>query len=156
MSTRYVHQSAGVADMDSAYGASAPVKVDTDDDQFKWKTNDGVVRSAAYVGQGDPVTSYTADGAITPTDGVVLLSKLVSFGAFTLAAPVAADAGKVMAIHSTTDFAHTITATGLILDGVTGGAKDVATFPAFAGASIVLRVVGLFYSVESLNVVTVA
>lgn len=100
-------------------------------------------------------TVYTADGAIVIANGTVLLSK-TSAAAMTLAAPTAAQAGTRLRIISTTAYAHVITATDLIDDGVTGGAKDTATFAAFAGASIELEAVNLKWAVVNKNAVTIA
>lgn len=105
----------------------------------------------------DTVTSYSADGAITVGQGIAVLSKSASAGAYTLAAPVdVTDDGKTLILTSTTARAHVVTATGLIQDGVTGGAKNTATFAAFAGASITLMAIGAKWHVLSKNVVTVA
>jgi hypothetical protein len=49
-----------------------------------------------------------------------------------------------------------ITATGLIHDGVTGGAKNTATFGAFHGSSLTLVAYNLLWYVESKNVCTIA
>lgn len=70
----------------------------------------------------------------------------------TLAAPTAtADDGKIIRILSSTDKAHTVTATGLFQDG--GGHTDLATFPALAGASIVLYAFNAKWIVLSNNLV---
>lgn len=100
-------------------------------------------------------TEYLTDGAIAIANGTALLTK-GSAGAYTLAAPTAAQAGTRLRIISQTAFAHVITATNLIDDGVTGGAKDTATFAAFAGAAIELEAVNLKWAVVGKNVVTVA
>lgn len=100
-------------------------------------------------------TEYLTDGAIAITNGTAVLTK-GSAGAYTLAAPTAAQAGTRLRIISQTDFAHVITATNLIDDGVTGGAKDTATFAAFAGAAIELEAVNLKWAVVGKNAVTVA
>lgn len=101
-------------------------------------------------------TAYTADGAIAIQGGTILLSKTGSAGAFTLAAPTAAQAGTRLRIIVQTAFAHVITATNLLDDGVTGGAKDTATFGAFVGAALELEAVNLKWSVVSKNVCTIA
>lgn len=100
------------------------------------------------------VEAASGDGAITSTSGVVNITK-TSAAALTLAAPAAADDGKRLIISSTTDFAHTVTATNLINDGVIGGAKDTATFGAYAGATITLLALGQKWNVVSLNAVLV-
>lgn len=97
----------------------------------------------------------SADGAIPIIDGMVVLTK-GSAGAHTLDAPTAAQQGTRLTVVAGSAFAHVITATNLIHDGVTGGAKDTATFAAFHGASITLIAYNLLWYVENKNVVTVA
>lgn len=105
---------------------------------------------------GKPVvTTASADGALTIADGVVKITK-AGVCAMTLAAPTAGQEGTVMRIVSNTANAHTLTATGLIDDGVTGGSKNLGTFGAFAGASITLVAINLKWSVLSKNVVTIS
>lgn len=99
------------------------------------------------------VTEYGADGAISPVAGIAVLTK-GSVGAYTLAAP--ATDGDRLTITSATAFAHVVTATDLIHDGVTGGAKDTMTCAAFAGASIDLVAYDGKWHVIAKNVVTVA
>lgn len=93
------------------------------------------------------------DGAITPVAGEVVLTK-GSAGAYTLAAP--ASDGFRLCITAGSAFAHVVTATGLIEDGVTGGAKDTMTFGAFVGSSIDLLAYDGKWHVVAKNVVTVA
>lgn len=81
-------------------------------------------------------TAYSADGAIAPDAGFVVLTK-GSAGAYTLAAPT--EDGQVLEITAGTAFAHVVTATGLLHDGVTGGAKNTWTSAAFVGSSAKLR-----------------
>jgi hypothetical protein len=100
-------------------------------------------------------TSYTTDGAIAIQSGTVLLSK-TSAGAFTLAAPTTAQNGTRLRIITTTAFAHVITATNLLEDGVTGGAKDTATFAAFPGAALELEANAGEWYVVSKHVCTIA
>jgi hypothetical protein len=74
--------------------------------------------------------------------------RLITYGAalaMTLAAPIAgADDGKYISITSTTAFAHTLTATGLLKTGT--ASVNVATFAASAGASLILMAYnGLWY-----------
>jgi hypothetical protein len=95
-----------------------------------------------------------ADGAITPAAGEVFLTK-AGVNAMTLAAPSTALNGARLVIMSTTANAHTVTATDLIHDGVTGGAKDLATFGAFPGASLELMAYAGAWYVVSKNVVTI-
>lgn len=104
---------------------------------------------------------YAADGAISisPQTGVITKG---SAAALTLAAPTAGavSAGgqdnTKLVITSNTAFAHTITATSLIQDGVTGGAKTTATFAAFPGATIELVAYNGKWNVISKNVVLIS
>jgi hypothetical protein len=69
--------------------------------------------------------------------------------ALTLAAPLATDNGISISISSATAFAHTLTATGLLQTG--SAAVNVATFAAFAGATLSLRAYNLKWLVTSQN-----
>jgi hypothetical protein len=102
------------------------------------------------------VTLAAASGAIALVPGTVVITKTGSLAAMTLAAPTAAQDGLLLTVTSATAFAHTITATSLIEDGVTGGAKTTATFAAFAGATIVLVAYNLKWHTVALKAVTVA
>lgn len=93
------------------------------------------------------------DGAISPVAGEVVLTK-GSAGAYTLAAP--ASDGFRLCITAGSAFAHVVTATALIHDGVTGGAKGTMTFGAFVGSSIDLLAYDGKWHVVAKNVVTVA
>lgn len=85
-------------------------------------------------GDADQDTAYTANGAITPTDGVVALAK-TSAAAMSLAPPSAAEEGIRMVIVARTAFAHVVTITeGL---GGKGASFDTITFAA-VGDSIEL------------------
>lgn len=102
-----------------------------------------------------PETIIAGDGAITIASGGVLLTK-GSAAAITLAAPTAAQVGTNIVIMAGSAFAHVVTATGLIDDGVTGGSKTTATFGAFVGSSLALRATSLLkWTVVSKNVVTI-
>lgn len=104
----------------------------------------------------NPVTLASANGAIALVPGTVVITKTGSLAAMTLAAPTAAQNGLILRITSATAFAHTVTATGLFDDGVTGGSKNTATFAAFAGASMeVMAYEGKWHTI-SLKAVTVA
>ena len=93
--------------------------------------------------------------AVPIASGVVAMTK-GSASAFTLAAPTSAQNGTRITFVSTTAYQHVITATGLIHDGVTGGAKNTATCGAYIGSSITLLAYEGKWYVESKNVVTVA
>lgn len=101
------------------------------------------------------VTTITGDGAITIATGIVVMTK-GSAAAITLGAPSTAQIGTRITIYAGSAFAHVVTATGLIDDGVTGGSKTTATFAAFVGASLTLVAAqGGKWGVESKNVVTI-
>lgn len=77
---------------------------------------------------------------------------------YTLAAAPATgsdDEGIAIEIAAGTAYAHVVTATGLIQDGVTGGAKTTMTFAAFIGSSIKLRGFAGKWVVISKNLVTI-
>jgi hypothetical protein len=78
------------------------------------------------------VKQYLLDGAIDVRSHTAILTK-GSAGAYTLAAPTAD--GIVITITAGTAFAHVVTMTGLLQDGVTGGAKNTWTSAAFVGSS---------------------
>ena len=107
-----------------------------------------------HVSVNNIVTAYSASGALALTPGTAAITK-AGVAAMTLAAPTVAQEGLTLTVVSQTANAHTITATGLIDDGVTGGSKTTATFAAFAGASIVLMASNLKWAVISKNVVTI-
>lgn len=102
------------------------------------------------------ITAYAADGAIALNPALAHVLTKAGVGAYTLAAPVAADAGMILHIISGSANAHVVTATNLIDDGVTGGAKDTATFAAFVGASLTLMAYNLKWVVIANNNVTIA
>lgn len=82
----------------------------------------------------NPVSVYTANGAIALTSGVHAIEK-TSAAAMTVAAPSSQD-GEELTIVANTDFAHVITFTGsTLLDGTTG-ANLTVTLTAFKGSSI--------------------
>jgi len=81
------------------------------------------------------VTAYAADGAITIQSGVAVLTKSTA-GAYTLAAPSAAQEGTVIHIVAGTDAAHVITiASTSLLDG-TATPKGKCTTAAYIGSGI--------------------
>lgn len=99
------------------------------------------------------VDTYALDGAIALTSRVAKLTK-GSAGAYTLAAPD--HDGQQISIVGGTAFAHVITATGLLNDGVTGGAKNTITLGAFVGASATLVGLDGKWSVLAVKVATIA
>lgn len=84
--------------------------------------------------------AITASGAIDQhTAACYVITKSSAAAAMTLAAPTATtDDGLIIAVYAdaSTPRAHTITATGLFLDGTT--TTDVATFAAQNGAGVIL------------------
>ena len=121
-------------------------------------STNGFIRALLFSKGGAPVapvTVYAADGAIVPASGSNVLTK-GSAGAYTLAAPVAAQEGSRIVLTSGSAFAHVVTATGLLNDGVAGGSKNAATFAAFIGASMELIAYNLKWHTVSLKAVTVA
>ena len=95
-----------------------------------------------------------AAGAIPICTQVYTLTK-GSAAAITLTAPNTAQSGTVIMITAGSAFAHVVTATGLIQDGVTGGAKTTITLGAFVGASITLMASQLKWNVLAINVAPV-
>lgn len=101
--------------------------------------------------------AFTADGtadALPQHVSGTIIVETAGVNAMTLAAPISGsqvnggDSGRVITIISNSANAHTITATGLLK---TGSANvNVATFAAFAGASLTLRAsAGLWYVLAS-------
>lgn len=101
------------------------------------------------------VSANLVDGAIDPQAGIALLTK-GSIGAYTLRAPLPEEQGLTLTITSKTAFAHVVTSTGNIQNGVTGGAKNTATFAAFRGASITLIAIDSAWHLQATAAVTVA
>lgn len=110
---------------------------------------------AANAASGPPINIYSADGAISVATQRAVMTK-GSAAAMTLAAPTAAQAGVTIHLISGSAFAHVVTATGLIDDGVTGGAKNTVTLGAFVGASATLVAYNLHWVLQSKTVATVA
>lgn len=96
-----------------------------------------------------------ADGAISTDADNVILSK-TSAAAMTLAAPTLAQNGREITIIAGTAFAHVVTATGLLDDGVIGGSKNTVTLGAFVGSAVTLMAYNLKWIVKSKTVATVA
>jgi len=89
-------------------------------------------------GSADAIPAGVAGFYVVKTAGV---------DAMTLAAPTAAQEGNIIQIWSDTTNAHTLTATSLLANGT--ALKTTATFPAFRGAGLTLRVCNLVYHVMS-------
>lgn len=90
-------------------------------------------------------------GVVTPTGGNFVITK-AGVAAMTLAAPTTGTQdGAILRISSSTLYAHTITATGLLSTGT--ASVNVATFAAYAGANVVLMAYkGLWIVVSSVGV----
>lgn len=99
---------------------------------------------------------YAASGAITIVTQTGVITKTGSLAAMTLAAPTTAQNGTKLRITSTTAFAHTITATSLLNDGVTGVPHTTATFSAFAGATVEFEAYAGKWQVCNSNNVTIS
>jgi hypothetical protein len=95
------------------------------------------------------------DGAVAIAHRALVVFTKGSAIAATLAAPTAEQAGTVLNLVAGSAFAHVLTATALINDGVTGGAKTTCTFGAFVGASLHLVAYNLQWHVVSKNVCTI-
>ena len=86
------------------------------------------------------LVALTASGAVSVVGATNFITK-AGVAALTLAAPVAGSTGTgqdgtIITFLSTTAYAHTITATGLLQTG--SASVNVATFAAYAGASLTL------------------
>jgi membrane-associated protease RseP (regulator of RpoE activity) len=81
--------------------------------------------------------AIAASGAVNPHVSARYVITKAGIAALTLAAPIAgAEDGTLIEITSTTAFAHTLTATGLLRNGA--GTVNLATFAANDGAAILL------------------
>lgn len=101
---------------------------------------------------GGPLVPLPASGAIDPHTANRYMITKAGLAAMTLAAPTAgADDGLPIEILSSTAFAHTITMTGLMVDGA--GHVNSATFPAAGGGALDLAAYnGKWYVVNSQNI----
>jgi hypothetical protein len=82
------------------------------------------------------ITKITASGAVPVVGGQSVITD-AGIAALTLAAPTTpAQDGLTLEIQSSTAFAHTLTATGLLQTGT--ASVNVATFAAQAGAGLAL------------------
>jgi hypothetical protein len=117
---------------------------------------------AAYGNSGDfavtnaqpNATSVSVNGALaipTTPPGVPTMVTITKAGvcALTLAAPAPDQNGVILTVTSNSAFAHTITATGLFQTGA--ATVNLATFAAFAGATVTLEAVGGKWNVVSSN-----
>lgn len=120
-------------------------------------TNVGGVLTMRMDKTDDAVIVVDGDGAIPVRSGTYYVTKAGGAAALTLAAPTADQVGTKITLISGSAKAHVLTATGLIDDGVTGGAKNKATGAAYVGASITLVATpALHWAVVANNVYTVS
>lgn len=167
MATRYVRRSDALLPGESSRAKAVPIFVDSDTETLKFGTGSSgtstkeVVDSTSTqtitgktMAAQEVVTDYAGDGAITIQPGVASISK-GSAAAMTLAAPTAAQAGTFITITSRTAFAHVVTATSLVGDGVSGSPHTTMTFAAFIGASIMLVACNLIWNEVAAKGVTV-
>lgn len=102
-----------------------------------------------------PVNVLSANGAIGPHTAAAYVITKAGICGLTLGAPTATTDDFIrIVVTSNTAFAHTITATGLYQSGA--AAVNLATFAAFAGATIVLMAYQGFWNVISINGVTMS
>ncbi len=105
-------------------------------------TNYGTLASPIWVKNSDSTAPVpiTANGAIAVRPGGTYAITKASVATMTLAAPTAGapsaggDDGLIIEVYSSTAFAHTITANGLLQTG--SDAQNSVTFNPFAGASV--------------------
>lgn len=152
MPEAYLRRGTAIAPNQTSKPNANPIFVDSADEALG--TGTGTSGTAIRKVPGGLPLSLSADGAITIATSLLKITK-AGVAALTLAAPTAAQEGTRLDIISNTANAHTITATSLIDDGVTGGSKTTATFAAFAGAAISLVAINLKWSVLAKNAVTI-
>ena len=81
------------------------------------------------------VTTLAGDGPIPVLSASIWIAK-GSAAALSLPAPTAAQVGTEIQIIAGTNFAHVLTATGLIDNGTTAGPHNTWTSAAFVGSSL--------------------
>lgn len=152
MPTHRIRRGAAVLPGETGKADSSPIYVSTADSTVKVITGTAAVENELRPVAADVVIA--GDGAVVVVDGTTIFTK-GSAAAITLAAPTAAQARTRIRLVAGSAFAHVVTATALIDDGVTGGSKTTLTFGAFVGASIELLAYNLKWVVISKNVVTI-
>jgi hypothetical protein len=134
----YVRERGGEGGVAADHGVNASVTFFTGAEMPPLGTGEMV---PAPTDNSDAITA-SADGVLAwnqvRRDTTVTIAK-AAVANLTLEAPSAASDGVRLTITSQTAFAHVVTATGLIDDGATGGAKNTLTFAAFPGANVVLQ-----------------
>lgn len=146
---------------------SAPIYVDSDDNILKMipagsGTTEVQILDASSVQTitnksiTAPIITDAADAAILPGVDATYVFTKGSASTHTLAAPTVL--GVTLTLCAGSAFAHVITATGLIDNGVTGGSKTTITLASFVGSNIVLQAVqaGKWMVVASNTVTSVA
>jgi hypothetical protein len=103
----------------------------------------------------DNVVLYAADGAITLTKQIAVITKTSAACLLSIAAPGASGVGLRITIASNGAQAHVITFTGGTLWDGTTGANTTVTMTAFPGSSLtVIGASATIWLVESQNVLT--
>lgn len=110
-------------------------------------TNDAIQKLLAAA-----LVKLAASGAVDPHTANNYIITKAGVAALTLAAPTAgADDGLLLQFTSTTANQHTLTATGLFIDGA--GHVNLATWSANAGGSLLLMAYnGKWYVLSAFNV----
>lgn len=101
------------------------------------------------------INVISGDATLVVAHQIAIFTK-GSAAAIVLPAPVAADNGLKIQLVAGSAFAHVITGTGLLDDGVTGGAKNTITLGAFVGASCEIMAYNLHWVILNLKVATIA
>ena len=117
-----------------------------------WVDIEQAIRQSPNVGRNVLALSGTTDAINAHSEGNYAITG-AAIDAMTLAAPTAGtDDGTKITLLSTSAYAHTLTATGLLQTGAT--AVNVATFAAHAGASLTLVAYNAKWVVLAANAIT--
>ena len=105
-----------------------------------------------------PISTLLVSGAIPiDQDRHFVLSLPAGAGAFTVAAPGAANIGRLLELSTGTDFAHVVTFTGATLFDGTAGANTTWTATALQGCCLRVRgVTAVKWNVISFNLGVIA
>ena len=146
---------------------NAPVYVDSDDNKLKMipagsgstqveLIDASSVQTLTNKSLTAPIITDAADAAIAVGADATYVFTKGSASAHALGAPTVL--GVTLTLCAGSAFAHVITATGLIDNGVTGGSKTTITLASFVGSNIVLQAVqaGKWMVVASNTVTSVA
>lgn len=105
----------------------------------------------------DEILALPADQAIPIVEDAIFQLTKGSAGAYSVAAPGAANVGRKLIFLTGTDFAHVVTFTGTTLQDGTTGLNTTWTAAAFSGSSLTVRAVSATrWAVESFNLGTIA